>query len=84
MAITEQRGIPDFFLTLSPNDNWPHIQTTIRKGWGASADRSEFNDLSIEPIDKMSVGPHPLQSVLGAQKHFSVMMEIILNKKVVL
>ena len=84
VAMTEQRGIPDFFLTLSPNDNWPHIQTTIRKGWGASADPSEFNDLSIEPIDKMSVGPHPLHSVLGAQKRFSAMLEIILNKKVVL
>ena len=36
VAMTEQRGIPDFFLTLSPNDNWPHIQSTIRKGWVSS------------------------------------------------
>ena len=39
VAITEQLGIPDF-LTLSPNDNWPHIHSTIKKGWGASADPS--------------------------------------------
>ena len=52
VAITQQLGIPDFFLTLSPNDNWPHIQ-------------------SIEPDDKMAVGPHPLESVLGAEKRFS-------------
>ena len=81
IAMTEQRGIPDYFLTLSPNDNWPHIQSTIRKGWGASADPSEFNDLSIESNDKMSVGPHPLESVLGAEKRFSAMLEILLNKK---
>ena len=37
--------------------------------------------MSIEPIDEMFVGPHPLQSVLGAQKWFSAMLEIILNKK---
>ena len=29
----------------------------------------------------MSVGPHPLESVLGAEKRFSAMLEIILNKK---
>ena len=81
VAMTEQRGIPDFFLTLSPNDNWPQIQSTIRKGWGASADPCEFNDLSIVSQDKMSVEPHPLESVIGAEKRFSVMMEIILNKK---
>ena len=71
---------PDFFLTLSPNDNWPHIQSTIRKGWGASAELHEFNNLSIEPDDKMAVGPHPLESVLGAEKRFSAMLEILLNK----
>ena len=77
----KQRGIPDFFITLSPNDSWPHIQSTIRKGWGASADPSEFNDLSVETTDKRSVGQHPLASVLGAEKRFSPMLEIILNKK---
>ena len=32
VAMTQQLGIPDFFLTLSPNDNWPHIQSTIKRG----------------------------------------------------
>ena len=31
VAMTQQIGIPDFFLTLSPNDNWPQIQSTIKK-----------------------------------------------------
>ena len=78
--MTQQLGIPDFFLTLSPNDNWPHIQSTIRKGWGASGELHEFNNLSIEPDDEMAVGPHPLESVLGAEKCFSAMLEILLNK----
>ena len=80
VAMTQQLGIPDFFLTLSPNDNWPHIQSTIRKGWGASAKPHEFNNLSIEPDNKMAVGPHPLEAVLGAEKRFSAMLEILLNK----
>ena len=81
VAMTQQLGIPDFFLTLSPNDNWPHIQSTIKKGWGTSAEPFEFNDLSVEKNDKMSVGPHPLESVLGAEKRFSAMLEILLNNK---
>ena len=81
VAMTEQLGIPDFFLTLSPNDNWPHIQSTIRKGWGASADPSEFQDLSCKPNDEQAVGPNPLESVLGAEKRFSAMMDILLDKK---
>ena len=81
VAMTEQLGIPDFFVTLSPNDNWPHIQSTIKKGWGASADPKEFEDLSCRPENEQSVGFNPLESVLGAEKRFSAMMDIMLDKK---
>ena len=84
VAMTDQLGIPDFFLTLSPNDNWPHIQSTIKKGWGASADPSEFEDLSKKPDNEQSVGFNPLESVLGAEKRFSAMMDIYLTKSLVL
>ena len=67
-------------MTLSPNDNWLHIQSTIRKGWGASADPSEFQDLSCKPDNERAVGPNPLESVLGAEKRFSAMMDILLDK----
>ena len=67
-------------MTLSPNDNWPHIQSAIRKGWGASADPSEFQDLSYKPDNEQAVGPNPLESVLGAEKCFSAMMDILLDK----
>ena len=33
--MTQTRGSPDFFVTLSVNDAWPHVRTTIRDGWGA-------------------------------------------------
>ena len=81
VAMTAQLGMPDYFLTLSPNDNWPHIQSTIRKGWGASAKPSEFQDLSCKPDDEQAVGPNPIESVLGAEKRFSAMMDILLDKK---
>ena len=29
----------------------------------------------------MADGPHPLEAVLGAKKHFSAMLEILLNKR---
>ena len=84
LYMTEQLGIPDFFATLSPNDNWPHIQSTIKKGWGASADPKEFEDLSCRPENEQSVGFSPLESVLGAEKRYSAMMDIILIRNVVL
>ena len=81
VAMTELLGIPDFFLTLSPNDNWPHIQSTIREGWGASANPSDFQDLSYKGDDEKPVGCNPLESVLGAEKRFSAMIDILLDKK---
>ena len=81
VAMTEQLGIPDFFVTLSPNDNWPHIQSTIKKGWGASADPKEFEDLSCRPENEQSVGFNLLEYILGAEKRFSAMMDMMLDKK---
>ena len=52
VAMTQQLGIPDFFLTLSPNDSSPHIQLTIKRSWGARAEPYEFNDHSIEKTIK--------------------------------
>ena len=68
-------------MTLSPNDNWPHIQSTIKKGWGASADPKEFEDLSCRPENEQLIGFNPLESVLSAEKWFSAMMDIMLDKK---
>ena len=68
-------------MTLSPNDNWPQIQSTIKKGWDASANPSEFQDLMYRPDDEKAVGHNPLESVLGTEKHFSAMMDILLDKK---
>ena len=74
-------GVPDFFITLSPNDDWPHIQATIRRGWGASAEPWELDDLSTKGGKGEPLGPHPLESVLGAEKRFSAFMELLLDKK---
>ena len=81
IAKAELLGIPDYFITLSPNDNWPQIQATIRRGWGASAEPWEFSDLSTKNDKGEGVGPHPLESVLGAEKRFSALMDLLLDKK---
>ena len=31
VAVVEMLGEPDYFINLSPNDNWPQIQATIKK-----------------------------------------------------
>ena len=46
-AFVEQRGFPDFFLTLSANDGWPQVQATLAKGWGSNATESEMMDLVL-------------------------------------
>ena len=56
------------------------VQSTIKKGWGGKADPSEFHDLTVKPDKEAAVGPHPLESILGAEKHFHAMMDILLDK----
>ena len=48
---------------------------------GSSHKPSEFQDLSCKPDDEQAVGPNPIESVLGAEKRFSAMMDILLDKK---
>lgn len=44
VAFVEQRGLPDFFLTLTAYNGWPQVQATlIRDGWGACA-----SDLEVQ------------------------------------
>ena len=43
IAMTQTRGLPDFFITLSVNDAWPHVQATIRDGWGAAEEAESVN-----------------------------------------
>ena len=37
VSFVEQRGLPDFFLTLTAYDGWPQVQATLTHGWGASS-----------------------------------------------
>ena len=32
VAFVDKRGLPDFFLTLTAYDGWPHVQATLRTG----------------------------------------------------
>ena len=52
-----------------------------RRGWGASAEQWELDDLSTKSGKGEPVSPHPLESVLGAKKRFSAFMELLLDKK---
>ena len=46
VAFVEQRGLPNFFLTLTAYDGWPQVQATLRDGWGARASELEVQDLA--------------------------------------
>ena len=46
VAFVEQRGLPNFFLTLTAYDGWPQVQATLRDGWGAQASELEVQDLA--------------------------------------
>ena len=47
-AMVEQRGLPDFFLTLSANDGWPQVQATLREGWGAVVVRGVLYRIRVD------------------------------------
>ena len=45
-AFVSDRGLPDFFVTLTAHDQWPHVQCTIARGWGAEPTSEEYRDLA--------------------------------------
>ena len=70
IAMTQTRGLPDFFVTLTVNDVWPHIQATIRDGWGA-AERVEDISLAESVSNRQPTGGHPDVCVIAAEERFS-------------
>ena len=68
VSFVEQRGSPDFFLTLSANDGWPQVQGTLKHGWGAPPPDAHVHDLAGKINDRQPVGYQPIASVLGAEK----------------
>ena len=77
VAFVQQRGLPDFFVTLTAFDGWPHVQTALAKGWGAIPDELDVQDLARKIEDRQSVGSHPQFSVIAAEKCFLWVMDIL-------
>ena len=74
IAMTQTRGLPDFFVTLTANDAWPHIQTTIRDGWGAAEKEQEIN-LAESVSDRQPTGGYPDVCVMAAEERFNWYMK---------
>ena len=72
MSFIEQRGLPDFFLTLTAYDGWPQVQATLTHGWGASSTSKEVQDLAKKIENRQPVGYHPEMSVLAAEKRYQL------------
>ena len=77
VAFVEQRGLPNFFLTLTAYDGWPQVQATLRDGWGAHASELEVQDLAKDLSDRQPVGFKPQISVLAAEKRYDWFMNIL-------
>lgn len=70
LVFVEQRGLPNFFLTLTAYDGWPQVQATLRDGWDARASELEVQDLAKDLSDRQPVGFKPQIYVLAAEKRF--------------
>ena len=57
----EQRGLPDLFVTLSAYDCWPHVQSTLSRGWGSAPTKQEYEDVARGLEDRQAVGWDPRQ-----------------------
>ena len=77
LAFVEQRGLPDFFLTLTAYDCWPQVQATLLHGWGASSSKKEVQDLAKKVENRQPVGYHPKVSVLAGEKRYQWFMGIL-------
>ena len=79
VSFVEQRGLPEFFLTLTAHDLWPQVQTTLKDGWGSCASEEDVQNLNVE--NRQPVGFHPEVSVLAAEKRFQWFMDILKSPK---
>ena len=61
-AMVAQRGLPDFFVTLSAYDCWPQTQATLSRGWGVSPSKEENEDLARNVDDRQAAGQELLAS----------------------
>ena len=76
-AMVAQRGLPDFFVTLSAYDCWPQTQSTLASGWGSSPSEDEYEDLARDVDNRRPAGYHPQVSVMSAEKRFQWFMRIL-------
>ena len=67
VSFSEQRGLPDLFVTVSAYDCWPHVQSTLKRGWG-SAPTEEYKDVARDWEDRQAVGWYPEVSVMAAEE----------------
>ena len=77
IAMTQTRGLPDFFVTLTVNDAWPHVQTTIRDGWGA-AEKVENVNLAEPLPNRQPTGAYPDLCMMAAEERFHLFMNTYL------
>ena len=68
VAFVQQRGFPDYFVTLTAFDGWPHVQTALAGGWGAIPNEHDIKDFAKKIEDRQPVGSHPEYSVIAAEK----------------
>ena len=47
VAFVQQYGLPDFFVTLTAFNGWPHVQTALARGWGAIPNEDDIQDLVV-------------------------------------
>ena len=78
IAMTQTRGLPDFFVTLSVNDAWPHVQATIRDGWG-TAENAESVNLAEPVLNRQPAGGYPDVCVMAAEERFQWFMNTYLR-----
>ena len=81
VSFVEQRGVPDFFLTLTAYDGWPQIQATLQHGWGAKAAAPEVQDLARKIYERQAVGHQPVISVLAAERRYQWFMKILRSEE---
>ena len=79
MSFSEQRGLPDLYVTLSAYDYWPHVQSTLKREWG-SAPTEEYKDVAKDCEDRQAVGWSPEVSVMAAERRFEWITKIILTR----
>ena len=80
LAMSSELKKPDYFITVTQNDNWPELQTTIKNGPGSCTPLININDMPFDSGTALCM-KHSVETCIAFHERFRLFKENVLEKE---